>query len=1050
MRLRTFLISAFSFSFLLSFLIPAMLWSQGRTTAHVGHGLLYQHATGQQTGHLLDLGVYNDTDSPLEFSLPSSFIPSDGQVQGRLTRSVGPLRIEPGEMKVVPVYGFCTDVMLPARKAGPEPIPIDHWIPINEGKAEQLYANLDNASGIRTTLPYPKSNITIINPYTGVPVQVTWNKNEALGTMAILLGDALQRIETTILELQRSGKLSTPFSDPKDEQEVLTQQALWMYSTGMEGEKYEKADFSEQMSARLTDITGTPEDQLAEADQHQFEEEVNSIWANVSLVGEEAKLFDIPETSEPTETEPTPTEQPEEDLQDSSRIEIPIPPGHRPSEIPDNKPQQQPDRYPLDPPINWTSMTFTEQAKKYPLPELPRRNKRSTTSEKEPTQSPLEDFPEELYSKGRKGPKVEGTGRTTGHVLTISVKNPTEKTVVIPPKTVLIPPTGTFQSMIASLEETVVPGQSEMEIPVYGSCLDIRARPVQIGNYYTPIQNWLDTDQLGEAPTPNDELSPVWVERYPGMEYGDGSNPVLAYPGTDIPFPYTIDFNRHFTEAAPLLLEISNRIQNTFTEMWTTGQIETPLPPDQARIELPQQVLWYTNSLLEGQPYTREDLNDRMVQQIENRLGKPITTLPQEVQDNFRAGVDQIWEVIEVVAQKAEVTTTAPKPTQSIPKSSCDCSTCELAGPIEVWYLDKDGIPDERVTGDTLITGRQIQLRFPEARSDCPPTDCIASFQIDLSRYTEGKSELLFLAMIDAQDPTYELMPPDDPGPFSLAVRATCFCKKSGRRTKQCGQTTQDLDFIMKEGNPCCEEFRVDGALRFNVYDGDQIAKVVLIRSNDVFVYDYPGWKRETHAEFSLNLEAILCNLEEARVTSEVINQGTPGVDDEGGTTAQQEFENASFAGPHPESETGHPPMKALAFSKSIFSSEEGVRKEISFAVHIEEGSCDAFLSLTEDGERLENVQAVNREALQNAITSIQSGNYQSPIFWARIRYVLSQIMLMSPTQQQSFLIDLRVAIGNSIPRDATGAAGAFRDSLSGIFLFDMLVNAMMAENECH
>lgn len=301
--------------------------------------------------------------------------------------------------------------------------------------------------------------------------------------------------------------------------------------------------------------------------------------------------------------------------------------------------------------------------------------------------------------------RVVGAGQTTNRIGVLYAYNSTSGPITIEAERFLIPPTGDYQAYIATIAETVVPPYTESTIIISGRCLDIYSPPVPDGAPFTGVETWIAERGASSIPLPGVPLpaGSAFEETHTSVEASggkaSGSAYTLSYPGRDIPFPYSIDFNRNILEASGFLFEMEDRIQAAFDSLWEAGAISTPLPPHRAPSEITQQTIWHITALLQNDPYTKEDFSGRMAEQLETNLGKPLEEAPESVQQQFHEGVDQIWDAIETVGLKGKLLTekgeTTPAPVEEGPEDKderlkCRCDSLPFSYLVRYFSSEKD------------------------------------------------------------------------------------------------------------------------------------------------------------------------------------------------------------------------------------------------------------------------------------------------------------------------------------------------------------------------
>jgi len=243
--------------------------------------------------------------------------------------------------------------------------------------------------------------------------------------------------------------------------------------------------------------------------------------------------------------------------------------------------------------------------------------------------------------QAQKVTRIIGTGRTTGHIATLTVTNPTSQPVlfklglgIIPSKefeTDEGPKKSQPQIHTGNIEQEIAPGETT-EIPVEGYCLDVGKPPLPAGEPFPPIDEWVSPASTSpEQVIPG--LSEAFLDNLPASfkpikdegatQPADELNPAegenenqwrLTIPGTEEPFDFTIDISEHPEDAAQILFPMVENITTTYHELQQNGEIETPFLNDENRQQksVIQQLTWMATSLLQGQKYGKEEFAGRM------------------------------------------------------------------------------------------------------------------------------------------------------------------------------------------------------------------------------------------------------------------------------------------------------------------------------------------------------------------------------------------------------------------------------------------------------
>ncbi|MBX2929989.1 MAG: hypothetical protein KF852_19295 [Saprospiraceae bacterium] len=250
--------------------------------------------------------------------------------------------------------------------------------------------------------------------------------------------------------------------------------------------------------------------------------------------------------------------------------------------------------------------------------------------------------------------KATGTGRTTGHIATLTVSNPGKEAITLNIGPFLIPSGGKFQGYgVPGVYDVIVPPKGSVDIPLNGYCTNPLVPPVSPGADMPRFDTWVTP---GETPfiIPGATLRPE--DGFISIPVVD-SIPGITYPDTDIPFPYTINIDAHPDKAAELVIDILHALETTYNDLEQTGGIVTPFsgdPPAQ-RDAVIQQTFWIIIGILTGRAYEFTDFRDNLVQQFETNTGTPLSNAPRRQQEELESGIEEFWSTFQLVGVEAKV-----------------------------------------------------------------------------------------------------------------------------------------------------------------------------------------------------------------------------------------------------------------------------------------------------------------------------------------------------------------------------------------------------------
>jgi hypothetical protein len=285
-------------------------------------------------------------------------------------------------------------------------------------------------------------------------------------------------------------------------------------------------------------------------------------------------------------------------------------------------------------------------------------------------------------------PGPVGTGRTTGHVCTIEVANPTDRpaTIHIGPlgSPIYIPATGKHQAyVIPSIPPVRVPAGATVQVPVTGYCTDIHRPPVPDGVAMPPVSDWIspagglvpEGDDVWYFPTSTAPPMGLVAEAVNNASVSTPCLPAACFspqtkcpkvlpaglpllPGTNgQPMPFTINEQFYPGVSVPVLLEAIGEITRAFEVLQPQGVIRTPFSnrPEQEREAVIQQTFWRYAASVSGNAYTLHDFRQQTTEQFENNMGRKLEESPKELQKQVEQGVQDFWNSFQATGVEAKI-----------------------------------------------------------------------------------------------------------------------------------------------------------------------------------------------------------------------------------------------------------------------------------------------------------------------------------------------------------------------------------------------------------
>ncbi|NBC07456.1 MAG: hypothetical protein GVY26_09715 [Bacteroidetes bacterium] len=291
-----------------------------------------------------------------------------------------------------------------------------------------------------------------------------------------------------------------------------------------------------------------------------------------------------------------------------------------------------------------------------------------------------------------------GTGRTTGHVITLTISNLTPGVWQTEIGPFYIPGENGHQGYVINEAYPVeVPAFGTASIALEGYCTDIFDLPIAAGDAAPSPDSWVSLASAGPIPGPGWQAT-----------QGDGFEPrptpqeediVLTYPGTAAAFPYQIDIGQHPESVASTLIAAVDALENAYDILTESGDIPAlayaPNPTAQ-RLAIVQQSFWYYTSLLQGGDYSAPVFQQQLTEQLEQWANQPAHTFTQETEDEVALTAENLWSTMSLVGQEAKLMTPTTAQTPMLP-SLLDWLDRTIEGQVdspeaamEQWLILKD------------------------------------------------------------------------------------------------------------------------------------------------------------------------------------------------------------------------------------------------------------------------------------------------------------------------------------------------------------------------
>lgn len=590
--------------------------------------------------------------------------------------------------------------------------------------------------------------------------------------------------------------------------------------------------------------------------------------------------------------------------------------------------------------------------------------------------------------------KVKGTGQTTGHIITLSVKNNSDRPIRIKPQIFYIPSDGRYQSYVGQIPEgiTILPGQS-VEIPVKGYCTDISRPPVPAGIDVPNISNWVPVEEINR-PNPSTVGDPVSILPHPPVpEFSvadtfkiissrgftrtnkrPNSGITATWPGTNIPIRGKIDPDRFPADFAALQVEYVSRVQGTTDSLINIDALITPFldNPQKNRDATGQQVVWIIMDALTRGTYVKDDFAENVYEQFKQTTGMSVAALPEDQKEKVDVGVDQFWTAFKATGIEAKVInvpeeghTPANSPGISAPASNCSCNTCKVVEPLRLFNAK---------TGTEILGNKipwyvdKIRTKAPVVISDCPSgcNEVNRAYTLEIISY-----------MQKGRHHTWSTLPEEIQvqGAGEIRFRMRYYCECDGQR---CGEGNLERTVYLTESNDCCDRIRSQnsGELRFDFNDGS-----ARIHRNQIILNLNNGTQEVF--DFDFNLEAVFCNLNENQIYASLQHLAAQQT---GNGNVAEYFNSQDISLDHPTDIADTQPWYGLQFSKNVNG------QEIAIGITIDKASCKYDLQILYGDQLYEHAGPPNFTAGELVLMISRLDQPQNQSFWHQAMRILGQL----------------------------------------------------------
>ena len=272
---------------------------------------------------------------------------------------------------------------------------------------------------------------------------------------------------------------------------------------------------------------------------------------------------------------------------------------------------------------------------------------------------------------------IISTGNTIGPIARVYIENISDEPTLIHSGPFIILGTdstqiyGVYDEIYLSLEP-----QEDTIIYVDGGCFDPYTLPEPRGDTIS-IGRVIDLVDASEI-TAKTEME--GLPGYTPFTRIPDDSLIITFPGTgEIPIPGSVDLANYPEAFGKLAINIATTIEETVDSLFKNGNIPDDMPPNPYSNDpktLTEGAIGQTVSIAitrltnPDNPYTRNDLDTILRRQYQDVTGYKLDNAPQDIQDAYNIGKDQIWTLFEYVGKQSKVLNSASEiPIENFPST---------------------------------------------------------------------------------------------------------------------------------------------------------------------------------------------------------------------------------------------------------------------------------------------------------------------------------------------------------------------------------------------
>ncbi len=249
-----------------------------------------------------------------------------------------------------------------------------------------------------------------------------------------------------------------------------------------------------------------------------------------------------------------------------------------------------------------------------------------------------------------------GTGRTTGHVMDLTITNPGGVSVKVNLGPWLIPEKGNYQGyVIPAAYQALIPPLGSVTLSLNGYCTDVFKQALPNGEWGPNFRNWVSAGEGGLIPGPGwspDSAYQAAVEAPPTALN-------LSFPGTRKRFPLRIDVHLFPKESANLLIDAVRRLEDGYYRLEAMAKLPSlqGMTSEQKMQTFVQQGLWVFAAQLGGKYYSEADFALQYLEEAEQRFNHLRNIFSPAARQQVALQAEDIWRGVQIVGLEAKVFT---------------------------------------------------------------------------------------------------------------------------------------------------------------------------------------------------------------------------------------------------------------------------------------------------------------------------------------------------------------------------------------------------------